>query len=208
MNTTSSPHISTSRALGVRILPLACSSAATRPFICRAGMDRAKIRKYTDAPCQMLSSAPSQRGRLPDTALPTSASISPKTIPNTRPCRTRFRASFSSPAPMRCAVWTQKPTVRARHRPPSSHVLEATRPIAALASRPRWPTMDESIYCMAMEETCAKIAGMLNCRASSVCCRNVSSSPLRRDSSKSFFIAYLRITRSYTTTLYLLPKKR
>ena len=136
------------------------------------------------------ASAPSQRGRLPETAMPASASTRPKITPMIRPCRTRLRASRSSPAPMRCAVWTQKPTVRARHRPLSSHVLEATSPMAALASRPRWPTMDESIYCMAMEDTCARMAGILNCRASSVCCRSVSSSPPRRDSRRSFFTAH------------------
>ena len=190
LNTTSSPHISTSRTLGVRMLPPACRSAAARLLSCRAGRDRAKMRKYTDAPCQMLASAPSQRGRLPETAMPASASTRPKITPMIRPCRTRLRASRSSPAPMRCAVWTQKPTVRARHRPLSSHVLEATSPMAALASRPRWPTMDESIYCMAMEDTCARMAGILNCRASSVCCRSVSSSPPRRDSRRSFFTAH------------------
>ena len=45
LNSTSSPHISTSSMLGVRILPLACRSPADRRFSCTKGRERAKIRK-------------------------------------------------------------------------------------------------------------------------------------------------------------------
>ena len=130
----------------------------------------------------------------------------PKATPTSRLCFTRLRASRSSPAPMRWAVWTQKPTVRARHRPLSSHVLEATSPIAALASRPRWPTMDESMYCIAMDDSCARMAGILSCNAIVVCCRSVSSSPFRSAASRSFFTYPLLSV--IVLPLYLLWAKR
>ena len=127
----------------------------------------------------------------PASAADSAASTIPKATPTSRLCFTRLRASRSSPAPMRWAVWTQKPTVSARHRPIRSHVLDATNPMAALASRPRCPTMDESIYCIAMDDSCARMAGILSCNAIVVCCRSVSSSPCRSAASRSFFTSPL-----------------
>ena len=173
------------------MLPPACKSAAPSPFSCSAGRNRANTKKYAEASAQMLSSAPSQWGSGPASAADSAASTIPKATPTSRLCFTRLRASRSSPAPMRWAVWTQKPTVSARHRPIRSHVLDATNPMAALASRPRCPTMDESIYCIAMDDSCARMAGILSCNAIVVCCRSVSSSPCRSAASRSFFTSPL-----------------
>ena len=62
---------------------------------------------------------------------------------------------------MRWATCTEKPVAAAEHSPPSSQVVLATRPMAAEALAPRLPTMVASIYCMAVEESCASTAGML-----------------------------------------------
>ena len=105
-------------------------------------------------------------------------------MPEHRPCFTRFRASRSSHAPMRWATITEKPTTSARHNPPNSHVLEATRPMEAEASRPNCPTMEASMYCITMEEIWARMAGILSCSVSLVCCRRVRVCPSRSDRSR------------------------
>ena len=120
-------------------------------------------------------------------APPTAAISSPKANPAHSPCFTRFRASFSSPAPMRCATMTENPTTNALHSPPNSHVLEATSPMAAEASRPSCPTMAASMYCMTIDEICAKIAGKLSCNVSAVCCRRASGRPSRNSRRRSCF---------------------
>ena len=48
--------------------------------------------------------------------------------------------------------------------PPISQVDEDTRPMAAVASAPRLPTMPASMYCMAMEVSWARMAGRLKPR--------------------------------------------
>ena len=119
------------------------------------------------------------------------ASSSPNASPETIDCRTRLRASRPSPAPMRCAVCTQKPTISARHSPPNSHVVDATSPMAAEAFVPSEPTMDVSIYCMMMEETCARMAGTLSCATSPICCRSESLRPARNAPRRSCFMGGL-----------------
>ena len=187
LNTTSSPHMSTSSMLGVRIFPPACSRPTASRFSCTKGSDSAKIRKYEDAPGQIELSAWSQWGSPLAMAPPTAAISSPKANPAHSPCFTRFRASFSSPAPMRCATMTENPTTNALHSPPNSHVLEATSPMAAEASRPSCPTMAASMYCMTIDEICAKIAGKLSCNVSAVCCRRASGRPSRNSRRRSCF---------------------
>ena len=56
-------------------------------------------------------------------------------------------------SPRRCAGPSERRNPPSAHGtgPSRSHVLDATNPMAALASRPRCPTMDESIYCIAMD---------------------------------------------------------
>ena len=88
---------------------------------------------------------------------------------------------------MRCATMTENPTTNALHSPPNSHVLEATSPMAAEASRPSCPTMAASMYCMTIDEICAKIAGKLSCNVSAVCCRRASGRPSRNSRRRSCF---------------------
>ena len=57
------------------------------------------------------------------------------------------------------------------HRPPKSQVVVDTRPMAAVALAPREPTMAESMYCMAIELTSARMAGTLR-RSTSCICRH------------------------------------
>ena len=55
------------------------------------------------------------------------------------------------------------------HKPPINHVDVETRPIAAEALAPRLPTMAASMYCIAMELSSAKIAGMLSAITCIIC---------------------------------------
>ena len=95
------------------------------------------------------------------------------------PCRMRFLASASSPAPILCAHWTEKPIPIAIASPPKSHVEEDTRPIAAEPSAPSLPTIDASIYCMTIVEICARIAGILSFRIITHSWRTRSGAPCR-----------------------------
>ena len=88
---------------------------------------------------------------------------------------------------MRWATITEKPTISAWHKPLKSQVLEATRPMDAEASLPRRPTMEASIYCMAMEESWARMAGTLNCSVNRICSGSDNESPARKTASRSFF---------------------
>ena len=45
--------------------------------------------------------------------------------------------------------------------PPISQVVDETRPMEAVASAPMLPTMPASMYCIAMDVSCARIAGRL-----------------------------------------------
>lgn len=75
------------------------------------------------------------------------------------PCRKTLRAPSLSLAPTRCATCTEYPEVIAAHMPQKSHRLVDTSPIDAESSAPRRPTIDASIYCIAMLDNCASIAG-------------------------------------------------
>ena len=83
------------------------------------------------------------------------------------PWRARFRAVFSSRAPICCATKTMKPVVKAKESPPSSQVLDATSPIAALSIGPSRPTIDASMYCMNTDESWARIVGQLSVKVKS-----------------------------------------
>ena len=50
----------------------------------------------------------------------------------------------------------------ANAKPPNTQVLEDTRPIAALALAPNFPTIALSIYCIIIDDICVNIAGILN----------------------------------------------
>ena len=143
----------------MRISPLAWSMAAHIQSICMAGMNSDTRRKYREASPQISSPPPSQRGSGPETAAPARAMATEKSRAQRSPCRRTSRAPAKSFAPMRWATWTEKPLVAAMQKPPSSHMQVETRPIAAPAAAPRWPTMAVSMYCISTEESCAIMAG-------------------------------------------------
>ena len=89
------------------------------------------------------------------------------------PWRTTDWASCRRPAPMSWAIWTEKPAAAETQTPPKSHVVLATRPMAAVALAPREPTMAASIYCMAMPLISARMAGTLRRSTSPICCQRV-----------------------------------
>lgn len=65
-----------------------------------------------------------------------------------------------------------------------SHVALAIRPTDALGLAPKLPSIEASIYCMSIDESCAKIAGRDNWAVSASCCLVVKLSPSRiRESS-------------------------
>ena len=90
--------------------------------------------------------------------VPAVHSRAPTTSPASRACRSTSLASSSRFAPIRWATWTEKPVAREMHMPPSSQVEVDTRPMEAEALAPRLPTMAASMYCMAMELICARMA--------------------------------------------------
>ena len=94
----------------------------------------------------MDSSPPSHPGRKGLTAQATHIAPSPKTDVAARACLRTSLARLNSPAPMRWATCTLKPTDAADSIPPKSQVLVDIRPIAAEASAPRLPTMEASMY--------------------------------------------------------------
>ena len=101
-----------------------------------------------------------------------------------------------SPAPIRCATCTEKPVAAATHNPQKSHVVVETKPIAADSSAPRLPTIAASIYCMTMEESCAIIAGTLNCTVRRNCWDRVIGLPSRimaRRASLRIFIRFFSL---------------
>ena len=57
--------------------------------------------------------------------------------------------------------------------------IEATAPMEAEALAPRLPTMEASMYCMAMDDSCAMMAGPLSRAVSCSCCPHVSFCPSR-----------------------------
>ena len=92
-------------------------------------------------------------------ASPVSAISVPATALDVMPWRTTARAPAVSPPPSRCATCTEKPMVSMEHTPQNSHRLLFIRPTDALASAPRRPTIEASIYCITMVDSCAIIAG-------------------------------------------------
>ena len=69
----------------------------------------------------------------------------------------------------------ENPNDGAEARLPSSHVVVDTRPIEAEQPAPSLPTIDASIYCMIIDDTCARIVGRLSIITSLIFCSNVIS---------------------------------
>ena len=80
---------------------------------------------------------------------------------------------------MRCATCTEKPVAAAEQMPENSHVVVDISPMDAEAFAPRLPTMEASMYCMAMDDSCAMMAGPLSRAVSRSCCPHVSFCPSR-----------------------------
>ena len=98
--------------------------------------------------------------------------------------RSIFLAPAKSPAPILCATWTENPVAAAAHNPQNSHVVVEISPMEAAAFAPRLPTIEASIYCMAIEETCAIMAGTLRYAVRRNCCPNVIRFPSRISDNK------------------------
>ena len=79
---------------------------------------------------------------------------------HTNDWRNTRRAALKSLAPMKCATCTENPMLAADARPPSSHVVVSTRPMAAEARAPRCPTIEASMKNITVAEICARILGM------------------------------------------------
>lgn len=79
--------------------------------------------------------------------------------------RNGFPEHLSGPCevagPIRCATCTENPVAAAAHSPQNSHVVVDTNPMEADAFAPRLPTIEASIYCIAMEDNWAITAGAL-----------------------------------------------
>ena len=109
------------------------------------------------------------------------------------PCRNTERALCQSPAPMQCATCTEKPMAAAEHSPPNSHVLVDIRPMDADAFAPRLPTIEASMYCMAMDDSCVIMAGMLSSTVRWICSLRVSGLPSRMRASRRSVVPVLFI---------------
>lgn len=126
-------------------------------------------------------------------------SRAPTTSPASRACRSTSLASSSRFAPIRWATWTEKPVAREMHMPPSSQVEVDTRPMEAEALAPRLPTMAASMYCMAMELICARMAGTLSVSTCTNCSLQVSGGrpgPLWDRACSSIFRSSLPLGRA------------
>ena len=132
----------------------------------------------------MSSWPPSQWGSGPLMAAPTATMSSPNNRHTTMDCRKTCRACSFFLAPSRCATCTVNPVVTALQMPPKSHNVVETSPIDAESSAPRLPTMEASMYCMMMLESCAMMAGTLSEAVSSSCCRSVMGLPSRMRASR------------------------
>ena len=73
--------------------------------------------------------------------------------------------------------------------PPNIQVLLDTSPIEAEAFAPNAPTIEESIYCMAIVVICVRIAGRLSFHTSRICGFNSASI--------SFFIRFPLSHKTY-----------
>ena len=109
----------------------------------------------------MASSPPSQPGSAPPMETPTTASKEPNINVAATDSRSTFLAPAKSPAPIRCATCTENPVAAAAHSPQNSHVVVDNNPMEADAFAPRLPTIEASIYCIAMEDNWAITAGAL-----------------------------------------------
>ena len=63
--------------------------------------------------------------------------------------------------------------------PCSSHVLELTMPMDAVAEAPIWPTMAASMYSMAVTTICCRMEGMLSVSTTCMVWRSGTCSPRR-----------------------------
>ena len=165
--------------LGIFILPLHRSIPPDNCIISNTGKNNENIIKYCVAPGLISSVPPSISGSSPLMPEPDKAIKSPNTAAATKDWRNTDRALRKSFAPTKCATCTVNPIATALHNPIISHVEVETRPIEAEASAPTLPTMAASIYCMAIEENCATMAGILSCTTSESCWRNVIVLPSR-----------------------------
>ena len=95
-------------------------------------------------------------------------------------------------APIKCATCTLKPAVAALQMPLKSHSDAATKPIEAESLAPNCPTIDASIYCMMIDESCTIMAGTLNRAARWSCCVRVTGVPfLIFANNMSFFDSFI-----------------
>ena len=165
------------RTVGVYIFPLLLSIPLARIFNCNEGRARMYMRKYMVASCRMVSSPPSQRGRGPLMAQPAATSSRLNIIDMVTDWRRTSRAATASFAPRRCDTCTKNPVAQAYMSPAKSHVVVDTSPIDAEASAPRLPTIEASMNCIRMEDSCEMTAGILNCTVSLNCCIKVIGRP-------------------------------
>ena len=100
---------------------------------------------------------------------PSAMSVIPNSSATTKDWRSTSLASASRLAPMSCAVWTEKPLAIEMQSPLRSQVEVDTRPMEAEACAPKLPTMAESMYCIAMELSSARIAGTLRAITFPIC---------------------------------------
>ena len=127
----------------------------------------------------MVASPPSHTGSRKLTSDAASARRKLNSSTDRSPSLTSLRAFSGSFAPVRLAICTVKPVPAAMQSPPSSHVLDDTRPMAAPSPGLRRPIMDASIYCITIPEICASIAGILSRTISESCCGVESAAPSR-----------------------------
>ena len=154
----------------------------------------------------LISSLPlSQIGRYPLIMIPMDARITENIIMQVIDWRKTSRASLFFFAPIRCATCTLKPDVAALHIPLNSQVEAATSPIDAESFAPNCPTIDASIYCIMIDDSCTIIAGILNRAARCNCWERVMVAPfLISDSNMSFLDSFISIQSSAKKSI--LPK--
>ena len=104
---------------------------------------------------------PSQKGNCRCTNMLAMSTSRLMTDVQRSPWRNTLRAFAKSLEPMKWATCTEKPSDAALVMLPMSHVVLSTRPMAAEAPAPKWPTIEASMKNMSTAVTCAKIDGML-----------------------------------------------
>lgn len=118
--------------------------------------------KYNEDLGQIVSDPPNQCGSGNAIEIPMMAVIMLKIRLEVIPSRSTLRAPSSSRAPTQCATCTEYPEVIAEHMPQNSQRLVDTNPMDAESSAPSRPTIEASIYCIAMLDSWASIAGRDN----------------------------------------------